>query len=145
MVVPEHLFMPIKKIQDTILICPPVVSQWAAVGAMTAGRQYCADKLKMTTEIREEVLEELKSIAEIVTVPRADGAFYLLLRVHTNMDSMELTRRLIEEHRVAVIPGGTFGIEDGCYLRIAYGALHKDTAAEAMHRLVGGLNSILRS
>jgi len=145
MVVPEHLFMPIKKIQDTILICPPVISQWAAVGAMTAGRKYCADKLRMTTEIREGVLEELKTIAELVTVPRADGAFYLLLRVHKNMDSMDLTRRLIEEHKVAVIPGGTFGIGQGCYLRIAFGALHKDTAAEAMHRLVGGLNSILRS
>jgi aspartate/methionine/tyrosine aminotransferase len=37
MVVPERLGDAIAKIQDTILICPPVVSQYAAVGALEAG------------------------------------------------------------------------------------------------------------
>ncbi|MGD8501809.1 MAG: aminotransferase class I/II-fold pyridoxal phosphate-dependent enzyme, partial [Phycisphaerales bacterium] len=143
MVIPEHLYMPIRKIQDTILICPPVISQWAAVGAMQAGRQYCRDKLQMTTEIREIVLAELDKITDLVTVPRADGAFYFLLRVHKDSDPMELVRQLIEEHKVAVIPGMTFGMEDKCYLRVAYGALKKDTAAEGIDRLVRGLKRIL--
>jgi aspartate/methionine/tyrosine aminotransferase len=43
----------IRKIQDTILICPPVISQWAAVGAMKAGRSYCRQKLQLTAEIRK--------------------------------------------------------------------------------------------
>jgi len=143
MVIPEHLYTPIRKIQDTILICPPVISQWAAVGAMSAGRPYCRDKLKMTAEIRRMFLEELAGVADLVTVPHADGAFYLLLRVHKNLESMELVRRLIERHKVAVIPGMTFGMEDKCYLRVAYGALQKDTAAEGIGRLVRGLRQIL--
>ena len=145
MVIPEHLFMPVKKIQDTILICPPVISQWAAVGVMKAGRQYCRDKLQMTTEIRQIILDELNDIADLVTVPRADGAFYFLLRVHKDSDPMELVRQLIEQHKVAVIPGMTFGMEDKCYLRVAYGALQKDTAAEGIGRLVQGLKQILTS
>jgi aspartate/methionine/tyrosine aminotransferase len=143
MVIPEHLFMPIRKIQDTILICAPVVCQWAAVGAMGVGRPYCEDKLKMTAQIRRIFLDELAGLADLVTVPRADGAFYLLLRVHKDLDPMELVRQLIERHKVAVIPGMTFGMEKACYLRIAYGALHKDTAAEGMGRLVRGLKQIL--
>jgi aspartate/methionine/tyrosine aminotransferase len=143
MVIPERLYMPIRKIQDTILICPPVISQWAAVGAMIAGRPYCRDKLKMTTEIRRIFLDALGGVADLVTVPRADGAFYLLLRVHKNSDPMELVRQLIEQHKVAVIPGMTFGMEDRCLLRIAYGALQKDTAAEGIGRLVRGLRQIL--
>jgi len=143
MVIPEHLYMPIKKIQDTILICPPVISQWAAVGAMEAGRPYCLDKLEMTTEIRRTFLDELADIADLVTVPPADGAFYLLMRVHKNSDPMELVAQLIERHKVAVIPGTTFGMEDKCYLRVAYGALQKDTAAEGIGRLVRGLKQIL--
>jgi aspartate/methionine/tyrosine aminotransferase len=143
MVIPEHLFMPVRKIQDTILICPPVISQWAAVGAMQAGRRYCRDKQQITAEIRRIVLDELANIADLVTVPRADGAFYFLLRVHKDSDPMELVRRLIEEHKVAVIPGMTFGMEDKCYLRVAYGALHKDTATEGIGRLVIGLKQIL--
>ncbi|KPL25333.1 MAG: aspartate aminotransferase [Phycisphaerae bacterium SM1_79] len=135
MVIPEHLYMPIKKIQDTILICPPVISQYAAVGAMKAGAGYCRQKLKMTTEVRQIVLDE----------SRADGAFYFLLRVQKDMDSMKLVRELIEQFKVAVIPGTTFGMKDRCYLRIAYGALQKDTAAEGISRLVGGLQQILSS
>lgn len=143
MVVPESLYMPIRKIQDTILICAPVISQWAAVGAMSAGRAYCRDKLKMTAEIRRMFLDELAGIADLVTVPPADGAFYLLLRVHKDSDPMELAKRLIERHKVAVIPGMTFGMKDKCYLRVAYGALQKDTAAEGLGRLVRGLRQIL--
>lgn len=143
MVIPERLYTPIKKIQDTILICPPVISQWAAVGAMKAGREYCQQKLRMTKEVREIVLHELKTIEDLATVPRADGAFYFLSRVHRNLDSMEVVKRLVEEHRVAVIPGTTFGMQDRCYLRIAYGALQKDTAVEGVSRLVRGLKQIL--
>jgi len=142
MVIPEHLFMPIRKIQDTILICPPVISQWAAVGAMKAGRSYCRQKMQMTTEIRRICLDELASIADLVTVPPVNGAFYFLLRVYKNSNPMELVRQLIEKHKVAVIPGMTFGMQDKCYLRIAYGALRKDTAIEGIGRLVEGLKQI---
>ena len=143
MVMPEHLYMPVRKIQDTILICPPVVSQRAAVGAMREGADYCRERINVIAEIRRIVLEELAKIEDLVTVPRADGAFYFLLRVHTEMDSMKLVERLVREHKVAVIPGMTFGIEDGCYLRIACGALEKETVAEGMSRLVRGLREIL--
>jgi len=59
------------------------------------------------------------------------------------MAPMRLTQRLIEEHKVAVIPGETFGVRDECLLRVAYGALRKDTAAEGIGRLVRGLRQIL--
>jgi aspartate/methionine/tyrosine aminotransferase len=144
MVIPEHLFEPIRKIQDTILICPPVISQWAAVGAMKAGRSYCDKKLQITTDIRKICLNELAGIADLVTVPPTHGAFYLLLRVHKNLNPIDLVRQLIERHKVAVIPGMTFGVEDKCLLRIAYGALQKETAAEGIGRLVGGLKKIMR-
>jgi aspartate/methionine/tyrosine aminotransferase len=143
MVIPEHLFMLVRKIQDTNLICPPVISQWAAVGAMQAGLEYCRQKLNMTAEIREIFLSELSSISDLITVPYADGAFYFLLRVHKNLEPMKLVRQLIEEHKIAVIPGTTFGMADQCYLRVAYGALDKETAAEGIGRLVNGLRKIL--
>ncbi len=143
MVIPERLFEPVRKIQDTVLICSPVISQWAAVGAMHAGRSYCQEKLRETRAIRRLVLERLHEIADLVTIPRADGAFYLLLRVHKQMDPMHLVRRLIEEHKVAVIPGSTFGVTNQCLLRVAYGALRQDTAAEGIGRLVHGLRQLL--
>jgi aspartate/methionine/tyrosine aminotransferase len=44
---------------------------------------------------------------------------------------------------VAVIPGTTFGLDQGCYLRVSYGALTEETAAEGMRRLVTGLRAIV--
>jgi aspartate/methionine/tyrosine aminotransferase len=143
MIVPERLFTPIKKIQDTILICPPVISQWAAVGALGVGAGYPRGYLGAIAEVRRIVLEGLSGIVDLVTVPPAKGAFYFLLRVHTDKQDMELVERLIREHKVAVIPGTTFGIDDGCYLRVAYAALKKETAAEGIGRLVRGLRAIL--
>jgi len=144
MVIPKDLLVSVKKIQDTILICAPVISQYAALGALQAGVDYCQSKLKAITKVREIVLKEIKSIADLCTVPPSDGAFYFFLKVQTKMEAMELVESLIREHGVAVIPGNTFGVEDGCYLRVAYGALQEETAREGIGRLVSGLAKILR-
>lgn len=143
MVIPEHLLVPIKKVQDTILICPPVVSQYAAIGALQAGASYCQNHISAIALVRQLVLDSLKRLQGLCTIAPADGAFYFLLKVHTQLGAFELAERLIREHRVAVIPGTTFGIDDGCYLRVAYGALQQETATEGINRLVRGLQTIL--
>jgi aspartate/methionine/tyrosine aminotransferase len=144
MVLPQRLFEAVRKIQDTILICPPVISQFAAVGALNAGREYCKKYLEDLCEVRSFARRELESLGDICAVPQANGAFYFLLKIHEDMDALELTEKLIREHGVAVIPGDTFGMSDGCYLRVAYGALQKETAHEGIGRLAQGLKAILR-
>ena len=76
-------------------------------------------------------------------VPAADGTFDCFVKVDTPIDPMTLAGRLIREHRVAVLPGTTFGMNDGCYFRIAYGALQKATVAEGIGRLVRGVREII--
>src|SRR5262249_48609537 len=95
MIVPEHLLVSIKKIQDTLLIWPPVISQFAAVGALQAGSTYCRDRLKEITSVRNIFLDELATIADFCAVPEADGAFYFLLRLHLEVDPMGLVERLV--------------------------------------------------
>ncbi len=145
MVIPEKLLLSVKKIQDTNLICPPVISQYAAVGAMRAGVQYCRHHLQAIANGRKIALAELAKIQEFCTIPPAKGAFYFLIKVQTEMPPMQIVERLISEHRVAVLPGTTFGLEKGCYLRVAYGALQTETAAEGIGRLVQGLQQIVDS
>ncbi|MCY4388865.1 MAG: pyridoxal phosphate-dependent aminotransferase [Desulfurellaceae bacterium] len=144
MVAPDHLYTAIKKAQDTILICPPVVSQYAAVAAMQVGSAYCREKLGTMTATRRIIRNALNELGELITLPRSDGAFYFLLRVRTDMDAMTLAERLIREHRVAVIPSTAFGLTTGCYMRLSYGALGEEIAAEASRRLVHGLRRIVQ-
>ena len=143
MVIPKHLLEAVQKIQDTNVICPSVISQFAAVGALEAGKAYCDEKLAAIAEVRNIVLQELDSIRHFCTIPKADGAFYFLLKVHTHLDSMDLVKQLIHDHGVAVLPGFTFGLENGCYLRVGYGALEKETAIAGIGRLVKGLKAIV--
>lgn len=143
MVMPTHLLEAVKKVQDTILICPPVISQYAAVGALQAGQAYCQQHLLEIEAARQVMLHALEKLAGICTIAPAQGAFYFFLKVQTDLAALELAKRLIQEYRVAVIPGMTFGMEEGCYLRVAYGALRQATAAEGGERLVRGLRAIV--
>ncbi len=142
MVIPEHLAIAVRKIQDTILICPPVISQFAALGALEAGVDFCKGHLEAIARVRAGALQALDSLAPLCTVPPALGAFYFLLRVQTAYPAMTVVERLVKEHQVAVIPGDTFGLSTGCYLRVAYGALEPETAAAGIGRLVTGLRAI---
>jgi aspartate/methionine/tyrosine aminotransferase len=142
LVIPEHLYEAVLKAQDTNLICAPLVSQYAAVGALDVGAAYCRDHLQTLGRVRERVLEELWDVAGFCRIPPAEGAFYILLKIDTELDSMTLAERLIREHRVAAIPGNAFGLADGCYLRIAYGALEPETAEAGIRRLTVGLRAM---
>ncbi|MEA5554431.1 pyridoxal phosphate-dependent aminotransferase [Anabaena cylindrica UHCC 0172] len=143
MVIPQHLLNAVKKVQDTILICPPVVSQYAAVGALQAKDDYLRDHIRAIAQTRTIVLDALKQLQSVCTITPANGAFYFFLKVHTQIDAFELVKILIQEHQVAVIPGTTFGMKDGCYLRVAYGALQQETAKLGIERLVKGIKSII--
>lgn len=143
MVIPTHLEAAVCKIQDTILICPPVVSQHAAVAAMRVGAEYPRSFLDDMSQVRGDVQRKLSVIEDLVAVPPADGAFYFFLHIHTELDDMEIVERLVHDYKVAVMPGCTFGAEGAACLRIAYGALDRATADEGVDRLVNGLKAII--
>jgi len=143
MVTPPQLLESVKKIQDTNLICPPVISQYAAAGALESGRTYCEKHLAKTKEVRKLLLEKLAGWGSFATAAKTEGAFYLLLKVNSKLPALEITRRLIEEHKVAVIPGSAFGLDKACYLRIAYGVLDIPTCGEALDRLGAGLEALV--
>ena len=141
MTMPAKLYDAVAKIQDTVVICPPLVSQTAAVGALQAGRAYCLRQRRPIEQVRAALLAALAPLADRCEPIHAEGAFYVLLRLRPelgDLDSMALTRRLITEHRVAVLPGSAFGVA-GCALRIGYGALPPQDAGAAIKRLVSGL------
>jgi aspartate/methionine/tyrosine aminotransferase len=144
MVFPESLEPAMRKIQDTVVICPPVVSQYAALGALRAGRAYVDAHVAQLAQTRARVKRELAALEEagLLDVPPADGALYFLLRVRSSLPPLDYVERLIRAHRVAAIPGDAFGLDRGCHLRIAYGALQPATAAEGVGRLVDGVKAL---
>jgi len=144
MTIPVSLEEAVRKIQDTILICPTMIAQAAALGALKSGASYCKSKVRVMAEVREIARKAFSEISPFCVAPVTDGAFYFFLRIDTPMAPLALVERLVKEYKVAAIPGTAFGIEKGCSLRVAFGALEKDTAAEGIGRLVRGLKAVVK-
>lgn len=142
MTYPEQLENAVHKIQDTNLICPPIVSQHAALGALEAGPGYCRAHLPAYQTLRDRILEELAPLGDACRVSRADGAFYLFMKIDSPLPPLTLARRLILEHGVALMPGDAFGMDQGCTLRLSYGAVDHDSALEGINRLKRGLSAL---
>jgi aspartate/methionine/tyrosine aminotransferase len=142
MVMPQGLMASIKKIQDTNLICAPVISQLAGVKALESGKPYCTQHLPAMVKVREHLLEGLRKLQPFVRIIPSTGAFYILIQLDTQIQPLGVVKKLIQKHQVAVIPGSAFGLEQGCYLRIAFGALKEETANKGVERLLGGLKAV---
>ena len=80
-VAPRRLVRGLQKSQDTILICPPVVSQLAAAGALRAGPAWFRGYVDGLDRVRAMCLERLGELEPRCVVPEANGAFYLLARL----------------------------------------------------------------
>ncbi|MBZ0256259.1 aminotransferase class I/II-fold pyridoxal phosphate-dependent enzyme, partial [bacterium] len=145
MVFPARLETAVQKIQDTNLICPPIVSQYAAAGALDAGGAYCKQHLAGYEEVRRIIQDKLTQIEDLCTASPAEGAFYFFLKIRANIAPMELAKRLVVEHKVAMMPGDAFGMDQGCHLRLSYGAITPEQASEGIQRFAQGLKTIVGS
>jgi aspartate/methionine/tyrosine aminotransferase len=143
MVVPQQLLMPIKKIQDSHLVCPPRINQIAASAALKVGFDWCRPRIAEFARVRNTILSELEVLRDRCTVPVPRGAFYMLLQVQTQQSDMALVESLVRDFGVAVLPGNTFGVQDTCALRISYGALDYETVMEGVGRLRRGLENLM--
>jgi aspartate/methionine/tyrosine aminotransferase len=114
-----------------------------ALAALGIGRGYCGQYLTELDVMRRLMFDALHDPSVPCDVSPCQGAFYYFIRVHTTLDPMTLTERLIREHRVAVIPGSAFGMTSGCHARISFGALDRTRARDGIDRLCTGLKALV--
>ena len=154
MAVPAALLPALHKLQDTVLICPPRLTQHAARAALAAGPAWCTPRLAGLAGRRQQLLDavatEQAQGLPVRVLAEPDGAFYALLQLDGAaagpLSGDTLMRRLVREHRVAALSGESFGLEAGCggpVLRLSYGMLGAADLAEALDRLFRGVGALL--
>jgi len=117
---------------------PCSISQVAAETALTADLD---DELKKNSDIfqarRDAILEMFKDEDKIsCLVP--SGAFYMFCDISKcGMGSLEFAKKLLDEKKVAVIPGGPFG--DDRFIRISF-ATDSDTLEKGINRIKEWIN-----
>lgn len=118
MAAPEPIAKAIDAIQSHSTSNPTSFAQKGAVAALTGPQDHLPKWLAEFSKRREYAWKKLNSIPGISCV-NAKGAFYLFPNISgTGLKSAEFCARLLEQEKVAAVPGIAFGADD--YLRISY-------------------------
>jgi aspartate/methionine/tyrosine aminotransferase len=116
-VAPLPLADAIAKAQEPVVGNASSVSQKAAEAALT-GPQDCVGGMRDAYRERRDSVVVLLEEAGVAYV-RPRGAFYLMADVSAAGESLPFARRLLEERRVAVVPGSAFGPRGEGWVRIS--------------------------
>jgi len=115
---PEPIAKAIDAVQSHSTSNPTSFAQKGAVAALTGSQEHLPIWLKEFSNRRTEAFKKLNSIPGITCV-NAKGAFYLFPNIsQTGLKSGEFCARLLEQEKVAAVPGIAFGADD--YIRISY-------------------------
>lgn len=107
------------KIHQYCIMCAPTTSQYAAVEALRSGDEDVRRMRESYDERRRMVLYLLNEMGLPCFEP--EGAFYVFPCIRSfGMTSEEFANRLLEEEKVAIVPGTAFGDCGEGYLRISY-------------------------
>ncbi len=116
---PKLILQQMLKLHQFAIMCGPTTSQYAALEALRAGD---ADVQHMRTaydERRRYLVNRFRELGMDCFEPY--GAFYVFPSIRRfGMSSEEFANRLLQEEKVAVVPGTAFGDCGEGFLRISY-------------------------
>ncbi len=116
---PEDLISEMTKIHQFAIMCAPTTSQYAAVQAMRSGDEEVAKMRESYNQRRRFVVHTLREMGMDCFEPL--GAFYVFPSIKRyGMSSEEFASRLLQEEKVAVVPGTAFGDSGEGFIRISY-------------------------
>ena len=130
---PQEIISQMVKIHQYAIMCAPTTSQYAAVEALRNGDDDVRMMRESYNERRRFVLHMLSEMGIPCFEPM--GAFYVFPCIKEfGLSSEEFATRLLEEEKVAIVPGTAFGDSGEGFLRISY-AYSIDNLRKALTRL----------
>lgn len=140
----EELLANMNKVQDTLPIGPPRISQIAALGALQSGKDWAMAQYATLETGRQAILKALEPLPSVMG---GTGAMYVMGKLPDlpngePQDDVEVSRALVEHHGVAVIPGTFCGFPG--WIRVCYANLPPEKCGQAADRLATGIRDILK-
>lgn len=137
---PKDIIKQMTKIHQYTIMCAPTISQYAAIEALKNGEE----DVKMMRESYNQRRRFLMKSFEDMGLPCFEpyGAFYVFPCIKEfGMTSEEFATRLLQEERVAAVPGTAFGDSGEGFLRISYAySIHNlKLAMDRFSRFISGL------
>lgn len=130
---PKEIIKQMLKIHQFAIMCAPTTSQYAAVEALKNGDEDVAGMREEYNGRRRYLLHRFKEMGLECFEPF--GAFYTFPCIKEfGMTSDEFATELLNDQKVAVVPGTAFGDSGEGFIRISY-AYSLDNLKEALGRI----------
>jgi aminotransferase len=130
---PAHLTDAMMRIHQYSMLCASIISQEAALEAIQNGAPDTAEMREQYRLRRNLVVNAMNSMGLDCHLPR--GSFYAFPSVaKTGLSSKEFAVRLLQEEKVACVPGSAFGASGEGFLRCCF-ATSLPQLEEAMNRM----------
>ena len=130
---PENIMSQMIKIHQFAIMCAPTTSQYAGIEALKNGDEDVAMMREEYDRRRRLLMHEFADMGLPCFEPF--GAFYAFPNIRGfGLTSDEFCTRLLQEEKLAVVPGTAFGACGEGYIRISY-AYSMDDLKKALERL----------
>jgi aminotransferase len=139
---PNEILRQMLKIHQFAIMCAPTTSQYAAVSALRDGDEDVQQMREAYDQRRRYLLHAFEEMGIPCFEPQ--GAFYMFPNISRfGMSSDEFATRLLQEEKVAIVPGTAFGECGEGFLRVSYAYSLKDLkrALERIERFVARLDA----
>lgn len=131
------------KVHQYGIMCASIVSQEAAVEALRNGRDSVLHMRDKYRERRDFIVRRFNELGLPCHSPR--GAFYAFPKVSgAGLDSLDFARRLLEERKVAMVPGTAFGAGGAGFCRASFSTSY-ERIHEACERIARFLDDVRRA
>ncbi|NLE76732.1 MAG: aminotransferase class I/II-fold pyridoxal phosphate-dependent enzyme [Chloroflexi bacterium] len=130
---PAEIMSAMRKVHQYTIMSAPTTAQAAAVEALQHGEEAVQQMVAEYDRRRRLIVDGLNSIGLPCFEPR--GAFYAFPSIAaTGMRDDEFSMTLLNEERVAVVPGSAFGDCGGGFVRCSYATAY-EKIEEALERM----------
>jgi aminotransferase len=130
---PENLIKGLLRVHQYMVMSAPTMSQFAALEALVSGQPHVDQMLAEYDRRRKLIVSGLNQIGLPTFEPK--GAFYAFPKVGVSgLDDETFCNRLIQEQRVAMVPGNSFGAGGEGFARCSY-ATSYEKIEEALNRI----------
>lgn len=108
------------RIHQYTTVCATTFSQWGGVEALTGSQRHADEMVKEFDRRRNLVYDALARMPRIRVV-KPEGAFYIFPNIKAfGKTSEEVAAYLLDQAKVAVVPGSTLGDYGREFIRISY-------------------------
>ena len=137
---PDYIIKQMIKLHQYAIMCAPTNSQFAAVEALKNCDMEVEKMVTAYDQRRRYLVHELREMGIDCFEPF--GAFYIFPSIKKfGMTSEEFANRLLEDQKLAVVPGTAFGESGEGFVRISY-AYSLDSLKEGLRRIKNFINKL---